>query len=251
MLLIIAILILSAIMLIHSQTNNKGMTAMEAKTEADKIAFEWNTSATFMGCGPCGDVNSEGKADCWSFSYQDRMDGNGTYEFNVKIYYGGHYETEVLWLNAPSSTQGIENWTIDSDEAYSIAMKNEEIKSFMERYHGAHVDSFSLSGRQDGNPVWSIEWVDWGIWDDPHWAEIRMDATTGEVLYVEAAPGGSSSLSMQDICIGAFVVLIAVVAAAVLMARKKSRENEEKMRIKMEKRNLEKEIRQWDERNRK
>jgi len=62
------------------------------------------------------------------------MNGNGTYEFNVKIYYAGHYETEVLWLNAPSSTHGIENWTIDSDEAYSIAMKNEKIKAFMERY---------------------------------------------------------------------------------------------------------------------
>ena len=108
------------------------------------------------------------------------------------------------------------NWTIDSDEAYSIAMKNEKINEYIERYDDEVVDSFYLSGTENGDPVWRITWMASSgfVPDNPHPAEIQINATTGEVLYVDADLSGSSS-SIGNICMGFSIVFIAVVVVAI------------------------------------
>ena len=216
---IIAMLGLGSAIFIHIlNTNSKGITAMEGKSAADEIALRWNSSAIFVGMGNCGQIDEEGKCTCWIYQYQNKMDGNGTYRLNIKIYYNRENKTEILWLNAPTSTARIKNWTIDSDEAYSIAMKNEKIKAYMDRYANAGVDIFSLTGSQSGNPVWEIAWVDWGFMDDPHWAKIQIDATTGEVLYVEAdLSDGSSYL----ICFVPVVIIISILLIILLSMSKR------------------------------
>ena len=216
---IIAMLGLGSAIFIHIlNTNSKGITAMEGKSAADEIALRWNSSAIFVGMGNCGQIDEEGKCTCWIYQYQNKMDGNGTYRLNIKIYYNRENKTEILWLNAPTSTARIKNWTIDSDEAYSIAMKNEKIKAYMDRYANAGVDIFSLTGSQSGNPVWEIAWVDWGFMDDPHWAKIQIDATTGEVLYVEAdLSDGSSYL----ICLVPLVIIISILLVILLSKSKR------------------------------
>ncbi len=230
---IFAVILMLSVISIYTQhgggQNTEKITAMDGKSTADKIAIEWNNSATLVGGGLCGEIDNEGKATCWTFAYQNNMNGNGTYEFNVKVYGNGETKTWILWLNAPTSTHKIEGWTIDSDEAYSIAMKNEKIKAFLHKYPDAEVDSFSLhSSGNSSHPVWKIEWVDWGFLDNPHWAEIQIDATTGNVLYVNADLTGSS-ISAQDVCIGFSIVFIAVIAVLVFKKRGKSRkENPDK-----------------------
>jgi len=230
--LIVAMLIMIPVISVYiqhtdSQKSIEKITAMNGKSMADKIAFEWNNSATFVGGGLCGEINNEGRATCWTFAYQNNMNGNGTYEFNVKVYYNGENKTEILWLNAPTSTGRIEEWTIDSDKAYSIALKNESIKAFLDKYPDAEVDLFSLSSGNSSHPVWTIAWVDWGFWDDPHWAKIQIDATTGDVLSADANIGSAMTAStIYTLCILSIMLPIIVIIAVVLwLFRKKHGRN--------------------------
>ncbi len=217
---------------------------------AKSVARNWSDSSHLINIIVSPEIVSSGML----YSKETRYTFTNTSVGDIPVYCleitihtnGSYIFREYKWYSPNGEDNPLGNWSVTCTDAYEIAKNNEKIKAFMDAYPNSKIDGFMLSN-VSGTPTWYIKMFDWGLWDDPHSAEIKIDATTGEVLYVEAAPG--SSLSMQDICIGAFVVLIAVVAVAVLIARKKSRENEEKMRIEMEKRNMQNEIAKWDKRH--
>jgi len=224
--LILAIITLISVpisyILLTKSTNgtNTTITAREGLALANGVAHEWNNDSVLVYVRDYGSF-FEGECTAWYYIYYSPSSGRAinnwtTYSLLfVDVYYDNTYKTEEIQSSAEPP---ILNWTVDSDEAYSIAMKNKEIRAFMDEYPGACVDIFSLHGREDGNPVWNIEWVDWGFMDDPHWAKIQIDATTGEVFYVEAdLSDGSSYL----ICFVPVVIIISILLVISLSMSKR------------------------------
>ncbi len=226
---------------------DEGITAMEGKEIADNIALNWSENATLIQIGTSL-ISESGKADTWYVMYElpTKIGTVGeTKEF--KVFSNGTVK-EIFSSSGKYWGKSLEeNWSIDSDKLISIATSNERMKEWLSNHHDAEIEDFGIGINLEysENPICVISWMSWGLWDNPQSARIIIDADTGEVLYVEAAPG--SSLSMQDICVGFFIVLIAVVAAAVLIVRKKSMKEQEKRRLEEEKINMQNEIGKWDE----
>ncbi len=171
-----------------------------------------------------GSVNSEGKSTCWT--YYVTVNKSSYYEgLMIEVYSNGTFKVVGPGQSDKPPAIVINNWTIDSDEAYSTAMRNEKIKAFMNKYDDADVDIFSLSSSgNSGHPVWTIEWVDWGFMDDPHWAKIEIDATTGEVLYAEAHIGSAMTAStIYTLCILSIVlpIIVIIMVSVVYVIRKR------------------------------
>ena len=72
---------------------------------------------------------------------------------------------------------------IDSDEAYDIAIKESEIKSFINKYN-AYEDGIEIySDSDEGIVYYSVSWAYESGFEEPGIA-IYIDATTGDVLKV-------------------------------------------------------------------
>ena len=180
---IVIILVIASIGIYLIGGGASGITAMEGKEIADEIALAWNASAVLVGGGGSNEILNDGRATCWQFSYHNDLRGNGTYEFRVWVYTDGSNKAEEIRLNAPTNVNAIVNWSLDSDSIMNIALQNSEINSFMK--HNPTIDMFIIKGGADTS-IWSIYWVYNAGFDDPKWAQIQIDANTGEILYVDA-----------------------------------------------------------------
>ena len=244
---LIFIVITSFVIYMMEDSNNNGITAKQAKDFADPYAKNWSENATLIQIGT-SPISESGKADTWYVMYElpTKIGTVGeTKEF--KVFSNGTVK-EIFSSSGKYWGKSLEeNWSIDSDKLIAIATSDERMKEWLSNHHDAEIEDFGIGINLEysENPICVISWMSWGLWDNPQSARIIIDANTGEVLYVEAAPG--SSLSLRDVCIGFFIVLIAVVAAVVLIVRKKSMKEQEKRRLEEEKINMEKEIRKWDE----
>ncbi len=230
--------------------NKNTITAMNAFATSEFVAKNHSRDSVLCYVTKVGDVYPDGSASGWRFYYISHTNGSLYLGFDVTVC--SKENTRIYEYGEGNSTEiSIEGWTIDSDEAYSIAMKNEKIKAFMNKYDDAGVDSFYLSmpSENSTHPVWTIAWVDWGFIDDPHWAKIQIDATTGEVLYVEAHIG--SEMSTRSLCTICGILLI--LSPAVIIARqfkRRNRREEEKKRLEKVERRRKKEmeeVRRWYE----
>ena len=72
----------------------------------------------------------------------------------------------------------ISNWTIDSDEAYDIAISHNTVKSWMQDHPNVEL---SLFGSNSGKSGWSISWID-KTEDNEGFLTAHVDAITGEIL---------------------------------------------------------------------
>ena len=181
---IIVIVVASiGIYLFKGEASVEGITALEGRVSANSIAQEWNSSAHLVGVRMSG--QHEGYADPICYTYTNSTLGQIPVFF-YEVYYNANltYEINTYTFYSPNGEDTpIVNWTIDSNDAFDIAKDNPEIAQFLR--HNPMVDGVQLSA-QSGIPTWYILWTYDAGFDNPKSAQIKIDATTGEVLYVDA-----------------------------------------------------------------
>ena len=172
---IVIIIVIASIGIYLIGGGASGITAMEGREIAEQLALNWSDNATLVHV-------TGNPQQAFAFRYWD-LTNNAINCLEVTVYTDKTAETRLT--RCLHDEYPISNWTIDSDDAYKTAMDNEEIKSFMQ--HNPTLDSFSLASPISSNgSIWYIYWAYNAGIDDPKWAQIHIDATTGEVLYVDA-----------------------------------------------------------------
>lgn len=169
-----------------------GITAMEGKIISDNVATAWNEDAILTQVGSVG-TERAGRASGWIYTYyspstEQLMDDGMKYERAQILVYSNQTTLEDYAIRYSDEIgEPIEDWNVDSPQAYDIAIDSAEISTFLHKYRNSDIAS-SIRVRQAyaNTTVWHISWQDWGVMDNPHNAEIYIDANTGEVLYVRA-----------------------------------------------------------------
>jgi len=162
------------------------VSALDKIDFANQIATDWKSdSILYAVC--MQEQNNNGEITAWRYEYYSPstaniVNNNHTIYTCGKVYLFSN-GTHIIKSFNSSNIYPIDNWTIDSDDAYDIAMENSEITSFL--HHEPCPFLFQLSN-DSVRSIWQIEWCYDAGFDDPKWAEIHIDANTGEVLYVEA-----------------------------------------------------------------
>ena len=160
----------------------EGITALEGKVVAEEVAGNWCVNATLVGVRKSGNMNYQHEFSSWFYVYLDTTNNSRPHQcIEIKVNTTGYIISTYEDWSSPNIP--IEYWNIDSNDAYEIATNNGEINSFLK--HNPTVDSFSLSCGS-GQSIWYIKWAYDAGFDNPKWAQIQIDANTGEVLYVEA-----------------------------------------------------------------
>ena len=175
---IVVILIISATFFIFYDKDQE-ISAIEGKILADEIAQDWNSSVGLVRVNLMTSIGGtdNGLAQAWGFSYNCNASSIG---FAVTIFSNGSYVCSEV---EPPTPYRINNWTIDSDEAFEIAKSNPEIKGWLDDHRNAVVQSMTLTAGPTSTS-WGIAWFDSGFIDDPHTAVIGLNATTGEITNV-------------------------------------------------------------------
>jgi len=218
-LVVLVIVVLVGAYQYRSIEESKWITAMEGKDLADALASNWSKNATLIGVRLASGYEKNGCSKAWFYDYVNSSSIiTGTADIiEIMVYYNktafvtGYFKQNTTY----ETIYPIRNWSIDSDEAYEIARNNDEIRRFLSNDPAVYV--FSLHG-SDSSPKWFIEWTYDAGFDNPRWASITIDATTGEVLHVEADLSG---FSLRNVCVGFSVVFLVVVAVAVFLAERK------------------------------
>ena len=180
--LMILVVIIGAILL--SVDDPKQITANEGYILANKVMNETHTTYYLYRIqNNMMETYEDGKSTGWSYGYL--FEGNNeTFHYKrVEIYSNGSYISYDLPGTTSSLDKLIQNWSIDSDAAYKIAASNPAINSFINSPSCSFFGSYMI--QINGTTQWCFSWNKAGILDDPKWADINIDATTGEVLYVE------------------------------------------------------------------
>ena len=180
---VVLVIVFAAIGFYLIYSGASGITALEGYVIAQEAVEEiYDTSNyTLSFVVSWGELKNNGYSDGWDY-YIFISKSNQYVSFQIRVYSDETYEHFGPGYSNSQPYSIIHNWNIDSSEAIDIAISNNEVAFFV---HGSsNLDLFQLSNFT-GKPMWKIEWVDWGFMDDPHWAVIHIDATTGEVIYVD------------------------------------------------------------------
>ena len=166
---------------------NNGISALDGKQIADPIAINWSRNATLFeirGHSP----NNNGYADYWFYVYVNSsfIPRINTSAIEIKTHNKNSYSTHIFeTLEHQDNLPPVGQFSIDSTEAYDIALSNEIIKRYLSKYDAKNI-RLELSNSSN-IPQWRIEWkIDATGNEDYKRAEIHIDANTGEVLYVKA-----------------------------------------------------------------
>jgi hypothetical protein len=185
---VVVIVVLAGWVVLVNKSEPEGITAIEGLSAANNFANNWHEDAVLESVIMLTDKDQVNGSTSKGWYYTYYSPSNiVNYTFNYSIYetiqvYVFSNETIISEAISGGGVLSITNWTIDSDDAYDIALNKQEISMFLSTY-SAHIDSFSLANI-DNRTTWSISWVDWKY--NPKWASIDIDANTGEVLSVEA-----------------------------------------------------------------
>ena len=159
-----------------------GITAMEGLDIANPLAKNWNTSAVLIVASKGSNMNGNGEFQLWYYLYTNTQNFTNTPQcLEIQVFSNGSYK--LRYDAGIGDKRPINSYIIDSDKAYDIATAQSELKTFF--IHNPMLDHMSLSN-SSGTPSWYIDWAYDAGFDNPKWAEIQIDANTGEVLYVEA-----------------------------------------------------------------
>ena len=221
---IVTIFLILFLSLQLSQNDKHGISAKEGKEIADSIAKNWHNDSVFVYCGSMGSCK-DGLAEEWYYVYYSPS--TKVVEYNIT-----KYEQSFIYVNANGYTKidsgfavdsaiGLpaRNWVLDSTDVAQIAKDNPTISAYLSKYKNPSAGyTLQVIESYPNRTTWSIGWIDWGVMDDPHSARIYIDATTGEVLYVEAdLSDGSSYL----ICFVPVVIIISILLVISLSKSKR------------------------------
>ena len=158
-----------------------GMTTFAAKSKADEIAKNWSSNPILINAHG-RDIEDNGSFHHWNFIYVKWSQGSGLDVFIVNIHSNGevdfHTDDGNYYYNP------IINVTIDSDEAFNIALTNSTLLNFINE-HETNFRYVTLS-KKSHNITWRLEWY-YTIRGDPNQdilAIIEINAITGEIQSV-------------------------------------------------------------------
>ena len=130
---------------------------------------------------------TKGYASIWIYVFYNQSDVEkiGANGIIVKLHFDKTFEVEFS-NNTPVGRFSIEQFNIDSPEAYEIAVSNPEINYFLSKYNNEILEYKVYYGSE--GPEWYIFWQKKPQTDEDYKrAEIKIDAITGELLYVRAS----------------------------------------------------------------
>ena len=185
--LLVALLVFQAL-----PSKEEGISAMEGEKIADNVAKNWHNDSVFVYLGSMNS-DKDGFAEKWYYVYYSpstKVVENNTTRYEMAyIYIDSQHSTKIDATFAVDSEIGvpIKNWTLDSTDAAKIAKNNPTIKLYLDKHGNADTGyTLQITEKYPNQAVWYITYVDMGFFDDPHNAEIYIDASTGNILFVEA-----------------------------------------------------------------
>jgi hypothetical protein len=191
---IVIMIVISALALLLIHEKPHGITAMEAVELSNAPAKEWNENCELVNVGITDfTVNStfyqngsNGQYDKWFCVYAVRPNGsanassitfkvfsNGTVIEQNRVEYSGIFDY---------GSEFISNWTIDSDEAYEIALSDVRVQEWLQKHPESRIQLFYIN-KMDIT-MWSIFWVDKSGPDSGH-LSVGIVANTGEIFVTE------------------------------------------------------------------
>jgi len=171
------------------------ITALEGNEIADNIAQSWHQDSVLMGVGALvhqynffnytADKNY-GYAIGWKYAFYSpsteiEIGNQSMYQrLTVTVFSNATIETNET---RESYIRSIDGWYIDSNDAYEIAQNNVGINDFNNR--SPILMTFILTSDDSITPKWQIGWFYDTDSDIAQRIEININASTGEVLYID------------------------------------------------------------------
>ncbi len=182
---IVIILVIASLGIYLMGNGASGITAMEGREIADEVAYEWNNSAELVEIRSLI-MDNKGYSSGWLYVYASstEIEYSAT-GLEVSVLANKSYT--INEIPHPPSFIPISNWVLNSPEIVETAKLNSEISSFLSQYSDARITSMALVGQNESDLkcLWTIEWADAGLMDNPHWIRIRLNGETGEVYDVD------------------------------------------------------------------
>ena len=185
LIIVVVIIVLFSTIYFLSRDEVGWITALEGNEIADQTALNWNSSAELVEIRSYS-IDNNGYSVSWRYVYtSSSTPSNLVKGLEVLVFSNGSFN--VNELPNPPSFIPISNWVIDSSEIVETAKENSAVSSYLSEYPNADISVMALVGQNESglNCLWTIEWVDEGWLDNPHWTRIRLNGTTGEVVEVE------------------------------------------------------------------
>jgi hypothetical protein len=231
------------------------MSAFEGISDANELAYNWKSDAMLSMIGGSKDF-SKGKCSSWNYIYKSPLSMkllyyNSTFsptgqycdaqyeEICISVFASGksevkytHWQTYYQRADPNNLNEYISDLqedllelTIDSDEAYTIAISDDEVRDFTSKLYGESV-SMQAQGDWESNG-WSIWWeVCYGIDTELNNANVFVNGTTGVIEYKHIHFEGNNFFFICCICPVIGIILIILILFFVMKRR-----NNKKMQI--------------------
>lgn len=192
-------------------------TALELKEMADELALEWQPDATLERISSYpGKVRPDGRSTAWSYTYYSPSSAYFNEDYN-------RTEMEVAYIevhaNGNSFIRAVDNnmggfatpllITMDTDEAFHIAMEDNAFRQFIEKYWDAGI-GMNCQGDWPSQG-WSIEaTANYGIDEDFNDARVFINGWSGFIEYTEISENGRTLFYVCEVCpVMGFILLVA------------------------------------------
>ena len=192
---VIVLIIVSVGIYALTQTNDaEGMSAQEAKNISDNIVqninitlplYRISATGSMYNAYPNGEIDDSGNSSIWSFTYCKTNETTHVVElFEIFVFSNGSSRAVCEnYSGAYFNVTPVNNWSIDSNEAFEIAKNNEAVKEFRSTYSGEYINVFALYWDEEcQREVWKLTWRYEGPLDNIEQVTILIDANTGNIL---------------------------------------------------------------------
>ena len=179
-------LILAGVVIVY--WNSRGMTAFEGKEYADETILSICRDGALVSVKGRGIAN-DGRCTQWVFEYLSPSN-NKTYE--ISVYDNGTVVSTSRDIADGRLSVEITDWTLDSTDAFDLAKKD----IIFSRFRSENVETIGeiylryldieISGYYINQTTWFFSLWSGALFDDPKSAEIYVDASNGEIVYVNA-----------------------------------------------------------------
>lgn len=179
-------------------SGSSGISALEGKEIADKVASEWNSNAKIISVYGEKGSRTDGLANRWGYLYVNTTNGTLINYLLITV----NEKHEIIEKREWVTERKIERYIcsgpvrIDSTAAYKIALNNQTVANFQSWWITTNTCTLewyledSLPERYAAsinvnisNPFWCIVFFAQGALTEGIWMFIFIDAITGSVLY--------------------------------------------------------------------